>query len=400
MRFVYCVLAGGRSYRFGGDKRLSLLGNRRLIDYPITLLNRYGVPVYVSGRFNDELFGDIELIRDEEPFGGPLCGVYSVMKKVEADGYVFLSGDMPFVNKNMVDAIVETLESGSSAVMFECEGNWTPLPLGLSRRVFEFFKYQGCGNRRIKELIDSFGVDVLKWKTCTNLFNINTKYDLTVASVILGGADSAFERFLVYEKQMDIYLNNKKVAALNVTPVFLKELVHGYLYSSGYVGLNDEVSMVQEGLKLYAEVVPKAYIVGDKAVSLRPSVEMIKNAMIVFNNNIYLHSAVGGYHGGALFSEDGKLLFVNEDVSKYNTIDKCVGYALLNGIDLGKVLFVTSGRLTSLSMKKIVNSGIRFAVSGSNITKEAFDVAVGNGVGLGRYVNKKREEIIYGGTDG
>jgi len=60
----------------------------------------------------------------------------------------------------------------------------------------------------------------------------------------------------------------------------------------------------------------------------------------------------GGLHASALFSQDGQLLVLHEDVGRHNALDKVLGHALLHGIDLSSAFLLVSGRVSFELMQK------------------------------------------------
>ena len=67
----------------------------------------------------------------------------------------------------------------------------------------------------------------------------------------------------------------------------------------------------------------------------------------------------GGLHAAGLFSADGKLLSVREDIGRHNAVDKVVGRALIDGkLPLASSILVVSGRAGYEIVQKSIAAGI------------------------------------------
>lgn len=66
----------------------------------------------------------------------------------------------------------------------------------------------------------------------------------------------------------------------------------------------------------------------------------------------------GGLHAAGLFTAAGELLVVREDIGRHNAVDKVIGHALLNGIDLTATFLLVSGRLSFEIMQKALAARI------------------------------------------
>jgi FdhD protein len=67
----------------------------------------------------------------------------------------------------------------------------------------------------------------------------------------------------------------------------------------------------------------------------------------------------GGLHGAGLFTADGEVLCLREDIGRHNAVDKVVGWALLAGrLPLSGTILVVSGRLGFEIVQKAAMAGI------------------------------------------
>jgi len=114
------VLAGGRSRRFGRDKLAADLGGEALLAATIAAVTGVADGVIVAGPELPDGFrageGPVALVRDSEPFAGPLAALANVLRWAvpdPGDVAIVVGGDMPrlvpAVLRLMLDVLVEDL---------------------------------------------------------------------------------------------------------------------------------------------------------------------------------------------------------------------------------------------------------------------------------------------------
>ncbi|MBM4396754.1 MAG: molybdenum cofactor guanylyltransferase [Deltaproteobacteria bacterium] len=101
------VLAGGRSERFGSDKRIALLDGASLLDRAVAILREVAPRVLVSLARGEPAVAGLEAARDDRPDAGPLAGIAAGLRAASTPLCAFLPVDMPLVPPALLLALAD-----------------------------------------------------------------------------------------------------------------------------------------------------------------------------------------------------------------------------------------------------------------------------------------------------
>jgi FdhD protein len=218
--------------------------------------------------------------------------------------------------------------------------------------------------------------------------------DLCHYSAILVSGDRVTEvrDAICVERTIRLYLNDKFLTELVVSPVQLKELGVGFFVCEGLVQSVDAVSVVGNEVRVSASVdgLPDWVTESGGGLASKKAPRRVQASLTLEASQVPrlireiesdLWRKTGAVHCSALFSQ-GTLIVRSCDVGRHNTVDKVVGFAILNGIDLSKCVIACTGRQPAGMVSKVANAGIPIVISKAATTDKGILTAQEAGVTL------------------
>ncbi|PVG84184.1 formate dehydrogenase accessory sulfurtransferase FdhD [Nocardioides gansuensis] len=170
--------------------------------------------------------------------------------------------------------------------------------------------------------------------------------------------------------------NTYNVVDVSLAPgVVLPELtLERNFYTTSSCGLCGKASLEAVETSARWSVADDPLVVSPELLTSLP--DRLRAAQRVFD-------VTGGLHAAGLFSAEGELLTLREDVGRHNAVDKVVGDALQSGLlPLRSTVLMVSGRASFELVQKAVMAGIPMLAAVSAPSSLAVDLAAERGMTL------------------
>ncbi len=204
---------------------------------------------------------------------------------------------------------------------------------------------------------------------------------------------------LVVEQELAIYVNDSHLATTSITPGLEREFVAGYLFGQGFINSLEDIESIhiedkaaRVTLKDSGKMSPSASKASYRIVSgggrtayfdtgmpreILSDIKVKKQDIFTAMNTLFekaeIYRDTEGVHAAGLFTVDGEPLCIVEDIGRHNTLDKTIGYALLNKIDCGNAFLVSTGRMASEMVAKICRAGIPIVATKTAVTDKGLE---------------------------
>ena len=229
-----------------------------------------------------------------------------------------------------------------------------------------------------------------------------------------GGTTSERTEALAVEEPLEIRLAGRRFTLTMRTPGHDEELAAGFLFAEGFINDATELGEIRRVRGRKGAVEPNAIdiILNVPADGLRArlkrnfvmssscgvcgktSIDSIRRRVAPASDSARVapatllalpeklrggqrvFAATGGLHGAAIFSLDGTMLAIREDIGRHNAVDKVIGYALKNAMaPLSRHVMMVSGRLSFEIVQKAAAAGVPILAAVSAPSSLAVDLA-------------------------
>ncbi len=183
------------------------------------------------------------------------------------------------------------------------------------------------------------------------------------------------------EDTFRLFLDDVPLAQIIASPDQLRELGAGFVICEGLAERVQDVRVTRNEIRVYAKMDSPVELSTQRkldyelrasgCIGVRGLPRAVVSSLVISRAEVFqvirqveseAWKKTGGVHCSVLF-RDGQLLVRSSDIGRHNTVDKIVGFAVLNGIDLSRCVIGCTGRQPAGMIAKVANAGVPVVVS-------------------------------------
>ena len=245
------------------------------------------------------------------------------------------------------------------------------------------------------------------------------KYDLSTKT------SKTIDDYVAEERPLHLFLNAIYWATILCSPSNLKEMSVGHMLSEGILKSTREIEEVNlnemEGscyVKLKASVNAKERIglsrlhqrvvtsaCGEQSIyqykrkpakvtsNLTVKAEVIFKFVNQLNFQAEVFRQTGGVHAAAIYTANGSMVALAEDVGRHNAVDKVIGIAALKNTNFSECFLTSTGRLSGDIVFKASKVGLPIVASLGAALDSGVTMAEAANLTLAGFVRGKRMNV-------
>lgn len=218
-------------------------------------------------------------------------------------------------------------------------------------------------------------------------------YTTIACTEISGGHRKQIEVDVIIEEVFDLFINDIHLTTFYASPWELEELAVGFLVCEGFISRDDIRSILSIDVgprRIDCNIdIDVSQLFDPRRVERCGSTHFTPRDLPLLPKDVFFSPRVifdaigklkewgnawkktGGAHSSLVCDPSGEILVFCEDIGRSCSVDKAVGKALLEGIDVSKCALVTTGRLASTMVSKAICSGFPLMASKGATVEEA-----------------------------
>lgn len=243
------------------------------------------------------------------------------------------------------------------------------------------------------------------------------------------------EDSLAAEEPLEIRINGAPITVIMRTPGNDLELAAGFLLTEGILEEREDIASIRATVPDGAiksnlvevtladahfgtEILQRNFFAASSCgICGKASIEAIRNRNLTPPNRSFhiapeilcqlpdrlrteqaVFNRTGGLHAAALFTAQGELIALREDIGRHNAVDKLIGWALMEGrVPLREYVLMVSGRGGFEIIQKALAGGIPIVASVSAPSSLAVKLARELGLTLIGFLRNQRFVVYSGG---